>query len=140
MKKNLVDYLLILDLIPKFASLFFECKLDIQLSYLQCAILLGIGFQKKSIQIISDELNIIVSQATAMLNKTIRKFHIYFDNIIKQYIQNKEVKPMYQNEDDNTVNNANQMVDPMIALTAELRKNWISKKEKRKVGISKRIE
>jgi N-acetyltransferase 10 len=49
---NMLDYHVILDLLPNLASLYFEKRLngDVQLSAVQSSILLALGLQRKSVE------------------------------------------------------------------------------------------
>jgi len=79
--KNLVKYQMILDLVPTLSKFFFLKKFEnLKLSYIQAAILLGLGLQFKSFDSIAEELNIQTNQLLAMFNKMIKKF----TNAIKQ--------------------------------------------------------
>ncbi|CAF2384441.1 unnamed protein product [Rotaria sp. Silwood2] len=71
--RNLVDYHLILDLIPTLAKLFYLNRLPIQLTVVQMALLSGIGFQYKTIEQLENELNLPQSQLLALFNKLIKK-------------------------------------------------------------------
>jgi N-acetyltransferase 10 len=57
---NMVDYHVILDLLPYVASLYFGKRLgdDVSLSAVQASILLGMGLQRKSIEEV--EVSVIV--------------------------------------------------------------------------------
>ncbi|KAK1223269.1 N-acetyltransferase 10 [Marasmius sp. AFHP31] len=89
---NMLDYHVILDLMPTIASLFFQRRLtkgnqtqeeanneeksssgSISLSAVQSAILLGMGLQRKSVEDIETELSLPVSQTLALLVKVVRK-------------------------------------------------------------------
>ncbi|KAL0578886.1 N-acetyltransferase 10 [Marasmius crinis-equi] len=88
---NMLDYHVILDLMPTIASLFFQRRLTkasqtqdetgeeksssgtISLSAVQSAILLGMGLQRKSVEDVETELSLPVSQTLALLVKVIRK-------------------------------------------------------------------
>ncbi|KAJ6606812.1 GNAT acetyltransferase 2-domain-containing protein [Mycena sp. CBHHK59/15] len=77
---NMLDYHVVLDLVPTLASLFFEKRLtdageegDVRLSSVQSAILLGLGLQRKGIEEIETELTLPVSQTLALFSKVIRK-------------------------------------------------------------------
>ncbi|KAJ7726390.1 GNAT acetyltransferase 2-domain-containing protein [Mycena metata] len=72
---NMLDYHVILDLVPTIATLFFEQRLigggeegDVRLSAVQSAILLGLGLQRKQIEEIE-----AMSQILALFSKVIRK-------------------------------------------------------------------
>ncbi|CAF1021308.1 unnamed protein product [Rotaria sordida] len=71
--RNLVDYHLILDLIPILAKLFYLNRLPIQLTVVQMALLSGIGLQYKTIEQLENELNLPQSQLLALFNKLIKK-------------------------------------------------------------------
>ncbi|KAJ7652167.1 GNAT acetyltransferase 2-domain-containing protein [Mycena polygramma] len=77
---NMLDYHVILDLVPAIATLYFEKRLvgsgeedDVRLSAVQSAILLGLGLQRKTIEEIETELSLPVSQTLALFSKVIRK-------------------------------------------------------------------
>lgn len=75
--QNLVDYHIIVDLLPKLAELYamgaFDGEDGVNLSAAQRAILTSLGLQKKSVDDVEKELSIGVSQVLALLNKVIRK-------------------------------------------------------------------
>ncbi len=72
--KNLVDYHMILDLLPNIARLYFLGKLKgVAFSYIQLALLAGIGLQYKTVDQVSEELNVATNQLMAMFNKAMRK-------------------------------------------------------------------
>jgi N-acetyltransferase 10 len=72
---NTLDYHVVLDLLPTVATLFFDQRLpaDVNLSPVQSSILLALGLQRKSIEDISAELPLAVSQALALFIKAVRK-------------------------------------------------------------------
>ncbi|KAK7063629.1 RNA cytidine acetyltransferase [Favolaschia claudopus] len=77
---NMLDYHVILDLVPAIATLYFGRRLvsageegDVKLSAVQSAILLGLGLQRKTIEEIEAELTLPVSQTLALFSKVIRK-------------------------------------------------------------------
>jgi N-acetyltransferase 10 len=63
------------DLIPTVAHLFFFGRLgpELRLSQLQCAILLGMGLQSKTIDQLAKETTLPAGQLLAMFNKSVRK-------------------------------------------------------------------
>jgi N-acetyltransferase 10 len=73
--QNLVDYHLVIDLVPEMARLYFVNKLgaDLSLSLVQAAILAGIGLQRKSIEELEKELQLPPNQLLAMFNKIVKK-------------------------------------------------------------------
>ncbi len=92
--KNLVDYHVILDLVPLLSRLYFLSRVPISVSSFQAAILLAVGLQHKSVDEISvrgslagcslpadrrcqAEFSVPVSQVLAFFNKAMRKFVAY---------------------------------------------------------------
>ena len=74
--KNLVDFHLIMDLVPTLAKLFFLVLPveSMQLSYVQAATLAGLGLQYKTIDQLTGELGLQANQLLPLFNKAIRKF------------------------------------------------------------------
>ncbi|KIY73854.1 putative nucleolus protein [Cylindrobasidium torrendii FP15055 ss-10] len=82
---NILDYHVIMDLLPLLAQLYFQCRLDgvqqdgadpkskVHLSPVQGAIILGMGLQRKSVEELEAELTLPVSQVLALLVKIIHK-------------------------------------------------------------------
>lgn len=77
--RNLVEYHMILDLVPRLAGLYFEGQIPIDLSLAQSAILVGMGLQRKSVADLEQSLRLAGSQVLAAFNKALRK--------LKQYVQ-----------------------------------------------------
>eukprot|EP00826_Nyctotherus_ovalis_P064141 TRINITY_DN9403_c0_g4_i3.p1 TRINITY_DN9403_c0_g4~~TRINITY_DN9403_c0_g4_i3.p1 ORF type:complete len:953 (-),score=281.49 TRINITY_DN9403_c0_g4_i3:149-3007(-) len=72
--KNLVDYHMILDLVPPIARCYFQGKLKgVGFSFVQLALLAGIGLQYKKLEKLEEEINIGINQLMAMFNKAMRK-------------------------------------------------------------------
>ncbi|KAI0276813.1 GNAT acetyltransferase 2-domain-containing protein [Russula aff. rugulosa BPL654] len=73
--QNLLDYHVILDLLPTVAMLYFEKRLgeEVRLSAIQSSLLLGMGLQRKSVEVVETELQLPVSQALALFVKLLRK-------------------------------------------------------------------
>jgi N-acetyltransferase 10 len=80
-KNNLVDFHLILDLIPTIARFFFLDRLDVTLSYSQSAILLATGLQRKTVNDLERELSLGSAQILALFNKSIRKVVAFFRSL-----------------------------------------------------------
>lgn len=72
--RNMVDHHMVLDTLPTLARLFFLGRIpQIRVSYLQLAIFLSVGLQRKDIDAVSQELDLPSNQVLAFFNKTIRK-------------------------------------------------------------------
>lgn len=95
---NLLDYHVILDLLPKISVLYFKGKLDdfLNLSSVQSAILLSVGLQHKDIEAVSKELNLPVNQSMAMFAKIVRKVSTSFRDVVKKSIE--ETMPEIEDE------------------------------------------
>ena len=81
--KNMVNYSMIIDLIPTLAKLFFNNQLFVSLSYIQAGVLLGVGLQNKNFDTIREEFDIETNQILAMFNKMVKKF---VSNIRNKYL------------------------------------------------------
>src|SRR5690606_11206943 len=81
---GLLDYHVVLDLIPTVAQLYFTGKLrsSTQLSGLQQAILLAIGMQRKEIDAIAQELSLPTSQVLAIFMKIMRKITSHRSSLV----------------------------------------------------------
>ncbi|KAI1920230.1 N-acetyltransferase 10 [Ophidiomyces ophidiicola] len=80
---NLLDYHVILDMVPAIAVFYFSGRLNISLSGVQQSILLAIGLQRKSFDDVEKELNVAASQLMAMFIKIIRKVSTHFRSLIE---------------------------------------------------------
>eukprot|EP01028_Stygiella_incarcerata_P000310 TRINITY_DN10345_c2_g1_i1.p1 TRINITY_DN10345_c2_g1~~TRINITY_DN10345_c2_g1_i1.p1 ORF type:complete len:916 (-),score=243.44 TRINITY_DN10345_c2_g1_i1:253-3000(-) len=76
--KGLADYHVIVDMLPQIARLFFLDRFPVSMSLAQCAILLGIGLQHRTIESIEAELRLTSGQVLAMFNKSMRKISRFF--------------------------------------------------------------
>ncbi|XP_013884650.1 RNA cytidine acetyltransferase [Austrofundulus limnaeus] len=86
--RNMVDYHLIMDLIPTVARIFFLKQLgDVSISAAQCAILLGVGLQHKSVDQLEKEIDLPSSQLMGLFNRLIRKVVQVFTSIQEKEIE-----------------------------------------------------
>ncbi|OII73629.1 uncharacterized protein cubi_03427 [Cryptosporidium ubiquitum] len=80
--RQMADYSSISDLIPTISQLYFENRLpNISISFLQSAVLFGLGSQRKSIDEISLELSTPSTQLLALFNKAIYKINSHILNL-----------------------------------------------------------
>jgi N-acetyltransferase 10 len=75
--RNLVDYHMVLDLVPHMARLYFCGRLPVTLSAAQSAILLSLGLQHKSVSDVEAELGLASNQVLALFNKAVRKISLH---------------------------------------------------------------
>ncbi|KZS93422.1 DUF699-domain-containing protein [Sistotremastrum niveocremeum HHB9708] len=88
---NMLDYHVVLDLMPIVAKLYFENRLgeSVHLSAVQSSILLALGLQRKSIEDVEAELALPVSQALALFVKIVRKISKRLLDIQKEAISSQ---------------------------------------------------
>ena len=91
---NMLDYHVILDLLPTIATLFFTGRISdssspesVQLSGVQKALLCAIGLQRKTLEDLEKELNLGASQLLAMFVKVIRKVSTHFRHILEGAVE-----------------------------------------------------
>ena len=83
---NMLDYHVILDLIPSLANLYFTSPAGtrgVALSGVQSCILLAIGLQRKVIEDVEKEFSLPASQVLSMFVKIVRKFSMWFRSIVE---------------------------------------------------------
>ncbi|POS85220.1 DUF699-domain-containing protein [Erysiphe pulchra] len=82
---NMLDYHVILDLVPDLAMSYFNRRFEtnIKLTGIQSSILLAIGLQCKDLSDLEVELSLPSSQLLAMFIKIIRKISSYFASMVK---------------------------------------------------------
>ncbi|KAK3990976.1 N-acetyltransferase 10 [Cladorrhinum sp. PSN332] len=81
---GLLDYHVVLDLMPTIAQLYFAGRLknSIKLSGLQQAILLAVGMQRKEVDQIADELSLPGSQVLAIFIKILRRITTQLNSVV----------------------------------------------------------
>ncbi|XP_059150893.1 RNA cytidine acetyltransferase-like [Physella acuta] len=84
---NMVDYHLIVDLLPELSRLFFTERINIHLSVVQCSILLSLGLQHKTVEEIEKDIELPANQILALFNRTIRKFVQHFNEILEKEVE-----------------------------------------------------
>ncbi|KZT67219.1 DUF699-domain-containing protein [Daedalea quercina L-15889] len=85
---NMLDYHVILDLLPTVASMYFEKRLgeDMHLSAVQSSILLALGLQRKTVEEVESELQLPVSQVLALFVKIVKKIGKRLNDVQRQAI------------------------------------------------------
>nr|CAI5852035.1 unnamed protein product [Callosobruchus analis] len=85
---NLVDYHLIMDLLPTLAKLYFLNQLgDVHMSAVQSAILLGLGLQHKTVDDLAGELELPSNQLLGLFNRLIRRCVQYLNTALEQEVE-----------------------------------------------------
>ncbi|OCF39330.1 N-acetyltransferase 10 [Kwoniella heveanensis CBS 569] len=84
---SMLDYHVVLDLVPTIANLFFAKKLgECTLAAAQQAILLALGLQRKSVEALETELGLTPTQTLALFGKILRKITKHLQDIQKASI------------------------------------------------------
>ncbi|KAL4697699.1 hypothetical protein H8959_003397 [Pygathrix nigripes] len=90
--RNMVDYHLIMDMIPAISRIYFLNQLgDLALSAAQSALLLGIGLQHKSVDQLEKEIELPSGQLMGLFNRIIRKVVKLFNEIQEKAIEEQMV-------------------------------------------------
>jgi N-acetyltransferase 10 len=85
---NMLDYHVVLDLIPTLAALYFTGRIPtVKLTGVQQSILLAVGLQRKDLDALEKELNLPSSQLLAMFIKIMRKMTSHFGNLVNGAIE-----------------------------------------------------
>ena len=89
---NLVDYHMIMDMVPQLARLYFKRRFgEMSLSALQETILIGQGLQHKTIDELMKEFPKVESnQVLALFNRSIRKMQKYLEDVMNQENESME--------------------------------------------------
>lgn len=89
--KNMVDFHLILDLVPTLAKMQYQKQIlprgAVNLSYAQSAILIGLGLQYKKVEDLEVDLNLNSSQILPQFNKVMRKFTRVIKTVLEKDIE-----------------------------------------------------
>ncbi|XP_052008257.1 LOW QUALITY PROTEIN: RNA cytidine acetyltransferase [Xyrauchen texanus] len=86
--RNMVDYHLIMDMIPVIARMYFLKQLgDITLSVAQCALLLGVGLQHKTVDELEKKIDLPCSQLMGLFNRIIRKVVQFFNTLQEKAVE-----------------------------------------------------
>ncbi|KAL6479139.1 hypothetical protein MHYP_G00125720 [Metynnis hypsauchen] len=86
--RNMVDYHLIMDMVPAVARMFFLKQLGgISLSAAQSALLLGLGLQHKSVDDLENEIKLPSSQLMGLFNRLIRKVVQFFNTLQENAVE-----------------------------------------------------
>jgi N-acetyltransferase 10 len=82
---QMLDYHVILDMLPTIATLYFSGRLKdvVSLSPVQQSILLAVGLQRKAVEELEKELNLAVSQLLGLFVKIMRKFSTAFRGLVE---------------------------------------------------------
>ena len=98
---NLVDYHVILDLVPTVARLVFTGRVPLGFSAHQYSTLLGIGLQHKTVDEVAADLGIEVNQLLANFNKAMRKVAQWLRKIAERAVEKDLALPAVEESESN---------------------------------------
>ena len=110
--RSLVDYHMILDLLPTVARLFFMGRLpSVGLPRLQAGILLAVGLQHVEVDTVSIHFDVATNQVLALFNKSLRKIstalHTIYEKAAEAKLENSFVKHKQLNSPPSSNSKAN---------------------------------
>jgi N-acetyltransferase 10 len=117
---NMLDYHVILDLLPQIAIFYFTGRLrpSVNLSGVQQAILLAIGLQRKLLEDVEKELGVPSSQLLAIFVKVVRKVSSHFraikENAVAETLPGKDAGLMLE-ADGGAINGDDVDMDDVLA-------------------------
>ncbi len=93
---NMLDYHVILDMMPEIARLYFTGRLQhaVSLTGVQSSLLLAIGLQRKVLEDVQKELGLPVNQLLAMFVKIVRKVSSHFRTLLEEAVQETMPAPI----------------------------------------------
>lgn len=99
---NMLDYHVILDMIPELARLHFTGRLlpAVSLTGVQSSLLLAIGLQRKVLEDVEKELGLPMSQLLAMFVKIVRKLSSHFRTLLEEAVQETMPVPILTAHND----------------------------------------
>nr|POE48354.1 rna cytidine acetyltransferase [Quercus suber] len=120
---NMLDYHVILDLIPVIAHLYFTGRLKddngIRLSGVQQALLCAIGLQHKVLEDLEKELGLTTSQLLAMFVKVVRKVSMHFRTLQESSISATMPVQAQEEKEDMEMENVGEVLANELAAAGD---------------------
>jgi N-acetyltransferase 10 len=116
--QNLLDYHVIMDLIPSLSKLYFlnQFKFEqesLQYSAVQAAIILGLGLQKKSVEDMESDLGLSVSQILAIFAKAVKKASLFLEQVLEKGVAEQVESSMAEVKSAHRMKGARNVEDDM---------------------------
>jgi len=127
---NLLDFHVILDMLPTLSRLYFLDKLSVSLSAGQCALLVSMGLQCKSIEESAREMNLQVNQVLALFQKSIRKISQFFRSLQEQEVAS--ALPVLSNGSTNKILNSKEASEKSLNEELEEAEEEVKQEARRK--------
>lgn len=91
--RNLVEYALVLDLVPALAQLFLGRRMpQVRLSHLQCAIMVALGCQHRTMDQIAADLGAQSSQLLSKFNQAMHKLANYCRGLLEKQVEEEDLE------------------------------------------------
>ncbi|KAI5846932.1 GNAT acetyltransferase 2-domain-containing protein [Tricharina praecox] len=99
---NMLDYHVILDMVPQIANLHFTGRLKnlVSISPIQSAVLMAIGLQRKTLEGLEKELGVGNAQVLSMFQKIMRKVATAFRELLSKSIEETLPKEAHRKNDE----------------------------------------
>ncbi|KAL8732629.1 MAG: hypothetical protein Q9166_002604 [cf. Caloplaca sp. 2 TL-2023] len=109
---NMLDYHVIIDMIPSIAFLYFTGRLSpaVTLTGVQQSILLAIGLQRKVLEDVEKELGVAANQLLAMFVKIVRKVASHFRGLVAGTVAESMPAPPSQSQEKADVDGGMEVV------------------------------
>merc|ERR1711939_964444 len=89
--RNLVDYALVMDIVPTLATLFLGRRMPgVHLSQAQCAMMVAVGCQHRTFDEVAADLKAPASQLLALFNKAMHKLSNYCRDLLMRQIEEED--------------------------------------------------
>ncbi|KAK3929460.1 RNA cytidine acetyltransferase [Frankliniella fusca] len=119
---QLVDYHLIMDLLPPLARFYFLNQLgEMHLSAAQAAILLGLGLQHRTVDEVSSDLELASSQVLGLFNRTVRRAVSVLNEVTAQAIEASMGGPKQISNDKPSLHIGKSLSDELEEAAKELK-------------------
>lgn len=119
---QLVDYHLIMDLLPPLARFYFLNQLgEMHLSAAQAAILLGLGLQHRTVDEIAADLDLASSQVLGLFNRTVRRIVGVLNDVTARAIETSMGGPKNASHDNPALHSGKTLTDELEEAAKELK-------------------
>ncbi|XP_034241664.1 RNA cytidine acetyltransferase [Thrips palmi] len=119
---QLVDYHLIMDLLPPLARFYFLNHLgDMSLSAVQAAVLLGLGLQHRTVDEVSGDLELASSQVLGLFNRTVRKSVGILNDVTTKAVEASMGGPKESSNSNPALHSGQSLTDELEEAAKELK-------------------
>ncbi len=132
--RNLADYHLIMDLMPKLAKMYFlnQLGVEVKLQAMQEAILIGIGLQCKSVKELCADLDVLQNQLLGLFTAMVTKLMKHLRGVAETAITNKIAMEMPKAKENVPTEALVPLADELQRVGDELKDELKAKQKKKK--------